>query len=72
MFNLHDWVKRGFVSAINAGQSEYWVILTATPYLAKGILTEEDLMDLQNLLDERNKASQPSEEPFEEPIAEGE
>ena len=53
MFSLHDWVKRGFVSAINSGQSEYWIILTATSYLEKGVLTEADLAELQALKAEK-------------------
>ena len=69
MFSLHDWVKRGFISAVNSGQSEYWIILTATSYLEKGVLTEADLAEIQALIDAKN-APAPEPEPEPEPEVE--
>jgi hypothetical protein len=66
MFNLHDWVLRGLKDAVRHGQSDYWVILTATSYYEKGILVQEDLAEIQALIDAKN-APAPEPEPVEEP-----
>lgn len=70
MFNLHDWVLRGFKDAVKHGQSDYWVILTATPYFEKGVLTEADLAELQALIDEKNAPKPEPEAIAEEPAEE--
>ena len=62
MFNLREFVKKGLLSAIGI-QSDYWVILTSANWFSKGILTDEDMLEIQAKIDEKNT---PVEEPVEE------
>ena len=62
MFNLREFVKKGFLSAIGI-QSDYWIILTSANWFSKGILTDEDMQEIQAKIDEKNT---PVEEPVEE------
>lgn len=65
-FSMHDFVLKGLISAIGV-QSDYWVILEAARWFEKGILLEEDLVEIQRLIDEKN-----TPEPEPEPIPESE
>lgn len=66
MFNLHNFIMKGLIAAIGV-QSDYWVILEAARWFDKGVLQEEDLMEIQRLIDEKNT---PEPEPIEEVITE--
>lgn len=68
MFNLREFVKKGLLAAIGV-QSDYWVILTAANWFQKGILTEEDMLEIQAAIDEKNTPLEP-EEPIEEVVEE--
>lgn len=46
MFNLREFVKRGFLSAVGK-MADYQVILNAAGWLEKGVLVEEDLAEIQ-------------------------
>lgn len=46
MFNLRDFIKEGFIKAIGH-MADYQIILNAAGWLEKGVLTEEDLADIQ-------------------------
>ena len=59
---MHDFVLKGLISAIGV-QSDYWVILESAKWFEKGILLEEDLIEIQRLIDEKNI---PVEEPNNE------
>lgn len=61
-FSMHDFVLKGLIAAIGV-QSDYWVILESARWFEKGILLEEDLIEIQRLIDEKNT-------PVEEPIIE--
>ena len=63
MFNLREFVKKGLIKAIGI-QSDYWVMLTAANWYAKGVLTEEDMIEIQNKIYEKNT---PVEEETSEP-----
>ena len=63
-FSMHDFVMKGLIAAIGV-QSDYWVILEAARWFDKGVLFEEDLMEIQRLIDEKNT---PAPEPEEEKI----
>lgn len=45
MFNLKDFVKKGLMDAVGK-MADYQVILNASGWLEKGVLTEEDLEEI--------------------------
>ena len=52
-FSLHDFIMAGLRDAV--GQlPDYKVIMNATGWYEKNVLTETDLAELQALLDEKN------------------
>ena len=69
MFNLREFVKKGLIKAIGI-QSDYWVMLTAANWFSKGVLEEEDMIEIQEKIDEKNTPVEPEpiEEVVEEPI----
>ena len=71
MFSLRDFVKKGLLSAIGV-QSDYWVILNAANWFQKGILLEEDLIEINTKIDEKNMPVEPIEPEIEEISAEEE
>lgn len=46
MFSFRDFVKQGFVKAVGH-QPDYWIMLNAAGYAEKGVLTMEDLADIE-------------------------
>ena len=67
MFSLRNYVKKGLINAIGK-QPDFWVILNSANWLEKGVLLEEDLIEINQLIDEKNI---PVEEvQIEEPITE--
>ena len=62
MFILRDFLMKGFRDAVGK-MADYQVIFNANGYYEKGVLTEEDLAELQSMINEK---SNPAEE-----IAEG-
>lgn len=53
MFNLRNFIKNGFVNAVGK-MADYQVILNAAGWLEKGVLTEDDLAEIQVLIDAKN------------------
>ena len=45
MFNLRDFIKKGFLSAVGK-MADYQVILNATGWYEKGVLVEDDLAEI--------------------------
>ena len=68
-FNLHDFIMKGLIAAIGV-QSDYWVILEAARWFDKGVLQEEDLIEIQRLIDEKNTPVPEPEPTPDEPIEE--
>ena len=66
MFNLREFVKKVLLSGIGI-TSDYWVILTSANWFSKGVLTEEDMIEIQAKIEEKNT---PVETPIEEDSAE--
>lgn len=65
MFSMRNFVKGGFLKAVGK-MADYQVILNAASWHEKGVLTEEDLAEIQTLIDAKNSAqSVPGEEPGE-------
>ena len=53
MFNLASFIKNGFISAVGK-MADYQIILNAAGWFEKGVLTEADLSDIQNAIDDKN------------------
>ena len=66
MFNYREFLMTGFKSAVGK-MADYQIIFNANGYYEKGVLSEEDLAELQSMIDEKNK---PAEEITEEPLTE--
>ena len=46
MFNLRDFIIKGLISAIG-NMADYQIILNALGWFEKGVLTEEDLANIE-------------------------
>ena len=53
MFRLRDFVKSGLLKAVG-NMADYQVILNAAGWLEKGVLTEDDLAEIQTAMYDRN------------------
>ena len=53
MFNLAEFIKKGLIDAVGK-MADYQVILNAAGWHEKGVLSEEDLADLQTAISENN------------------
>jgi uncharacterized protein YbgA (DUF1722 family) len=60
MFNYREFLMQGFRDAVGR-MADYQVILNANGYYEKGVLTEEDLASLQELINEKNTPALPEE-----------
>ena len=69
VFSLHDFIMKGLRDAVGH-LADYAVILNAVGWMEKDVLTEADLAELQELIDQKNApAPEPEEEPEPEPEA---
>lgn len=50
MFNLGDFIKRGLLDAVGK-MADYQVILNAAGWHEKGVLSAEDLMEIQTAIE---------------------
>ena len=50
MFNLRDFIKKGLLNAVGK-MADYQVILNSAGWLEKGVLTEDDLAEIQTAID---------------------
>ena len=53
MFNLREFLMKGFRDAVGK-MADYQVIMNATGYYEKNVLTTDDLAEIQSLIDEKN------------------
>lgn len=56
MFNYRNFLMTGFRSAVGH-MADYQVILNVNGYYEKGVLTEDDLSELQAMIEEKNAAT---------------
>ena len=49
MFSLRDFIKKGLIDAVGK-MADYQVVLNAAGWLEKGVLTEDDLAELDALI----------------------
>lgn len=65
MFNLRDFIFKGLTDAVGK-MADYQVVLNAAGWLEKGVLTENDLSEIERLIDAKNTISEPEEAAPEE------
>ncbi len=53
MFNYRNFLMTGFKDAIGK-MADYQIVLNANGYYEKGVLTEEDLSEIQVLIEAKN------------------
>ena len=61
MFSLKNFVKSGLLKAVGK-MADYQIILNAAGWLEKGVLTEEDLAELETAI------NPPVEQPVDEEV----
>lgn len=69
MFNLREFIKKGFLNAVGK-MADYQIILNAAGWYEKGVLTEDDLEEIQVKIDEKNTPEEIPEETEEIPETE--
>ena len=65
MFSLREYLKRGFLDAVGK-MSDYQIILNSAGWMEKGVLTEEDLAEI-NAKIEAQYPAEPEESELAEP-----
>jgi hypothetical protein len=68
-FNLHNFILNGLKDAVGK-MADYQIILNAAGWHEKGVLQEEDLALLENLIEVKNTIPEISEEITEEIVEE--
>lgn len=61
MFNYREFLMTGFKNAVGK-MADYRVILNANGYFEKGVLTEDDLAELQEMINAKNAPAEIIEE----------
>lgn len=69
MFSLKNFIKSGLLDAVGK-MADYQVILNAAGWLEKGVLTEDDLAEIQAAIEASNAPQEIEEVPTEETTAE--
>lgn len=69
MFRLRDFIKKGLIDAVGK-MADYQIILNAAGWYEKGVLTEDDLEEIQTKIDEKNTPEEIPEETEEIPETE--
>ena len=57
MFNLREYIKSGFLKAIGK-MADYQIILNSTGWFEKGVLTEEDLAEINEAIEAQYKVEE--------------
>lgn len=57
-FTLSGFIKRGLLSAVGK-MADYQIILNAAGWLEKGVLSEDDLMEIQAAIDAQYVVEEP-------------
>ncbi|MBR4545924.1 MAG: hypothetical protein IKO14_08160 [Oscillibacter sp.] len=69
-FSMRDFVKNGFLNAVGK-LADYQIILNASGWFEKGVLTADDLAEIQSAIDAKNApppsvdAERPADAPFD-------
>ena len=65
MFNFREYIKKGFLNAVGK-MSDYQIILNSAGYLEKGVLTEDDLAEINQAIENQYIVEEVPEEVIEE------
>lgn len=65
MFSLREFIKKGLLDAVGK-MADYQVILNAMGWYEKNVLLEEDLVEINAKIDEKNTPVEPIEPEIEE------
>ena len=65
MFNFREYIKKGFLNAVGK-MSDYQIILNSAGYLEKGVLTEDDLSEINEAIEKQYIVEEVPEEVIEE------
>ena len=57
-FTLKNYIKRGLIAAVGK-MADYQIILNSVGWMEKGVLTEEDLEDIQAAIDAQYVVEEP-------------
>lgn len=57
-FTLSSYIKRGLIAAVGA-MADYQIILNSAGWMEKGVLTEDDLMEIQAEIDAQYVSKDP-------------
>lgn len=60
MFGFREFIKRGFLSAVGK-MADYQIILNAAGWYEKGVLTQEDLAEIQEAIDAQEELAEMQE-----------
>ena len=70
MFSLKEFLKKGFINAVGK-MADYQVILNAAGWYDKGVLDDDDLLNIQAEIDNKNLAEESTEETEADAALEG-
>ena len=59
-FNMRDFIKKGLLNAVGK-MADYQVVLNAAGWHEKGVLTEEDLAEINTAIEAKNALSTEAE-----------
>ena len=57
-FTLKNYIKRGLIAAVGK-MADYQIILNSVGWMEKGVLSEDDLMDIQTAIDAQYVVEEP-------------
>ena len=57
-FTLKNYIKRGLIAAVGK-MADYQIILNSAGWMEKGVLTEDDLMEIQAEIDAQYVSKDP-------------
>lgn len=58
MFSFRNFIKDGYLRAVGH-QPDYWIMLNAAGYADRGVLTMEDLAEIQAAIEAQYAPEQP-------------
>ena len=67
-FTLKNYIKRGLIAAVGK-MADYQIILNSAGWMEKGVLSEDDLMEIQAAIDAQYPQTDEPAEGLEETMA---
>ena len=66
-FTLKNYIKRGLIAAVGK-MADYQIILNSAGWMEKGVLSEDDLMEIQAAIDAQYPQTDEQADGFEETV----